>query len=646
VRLPFGRRPADAPPFASLESSASRDSARRWWLLALAGAMAVGIASLRLISPDPSHPYFVLWIVPVLIVAVEFGVAAGVTAALISMGAAVFVDGVLADQPNLRLDDYIFRGTAIIFLGATFGIFAERLRRNSEAQARFWELSSDLLTVADPSGYLLRVSPSWTRTLGWTPEELTSRPFLEFVHPDDQEASRAELERVIRGKGTDFENRYAMPDGSYRLLQWRAAAEPETGHIAAVARDVTERAEIQRRLEEAVEDATRANEAKSEFLSRMSHELRTPLNAILGFSQLLEMAELEETDRESVRHIREAGDHLLRLVGELLETAVIEAGQISISVEPVDAGAILDEVVALLEPLAIEARVQLRAERPETGPVVLADPQRLTQILINLISNAVKYNRRGGSVVVSCDTRAIDGWFDPGAFEGCFVVADDGPGMDTEQLEAVFEPFERLGAERARIEGTGLGLPLARRLAELMDGSLEAESTPGRGTVMRICLRLADAQPASEAGAPAGAMNVNGNGNTLARGAGTERAILCIEDDDASAELVERALGQTGRPLRFFRARDALRGLERVRDSHPDVILLDLDLPDMHGSEVLRILRSEPDTAQLPVIVITAAAADREAEALLAAGADAFLTKPVDVARLRELALGKEVKPQ
>jgi PAS domain-containing protein len=202
MRLPFEQRPADAAPYPSFRLTPSRRPTKRWVWAAIAVAMAVGIASLRIVFPDPDHPYFVLWIVPVLIVAVEFGTAAGVAAALISMATAGFVDGLLVDHPVLGPEQYLFRGAAIIFLGAGFGFLADRLRQSAEAQARFWTLSSDLLTIADRSGYMIRVSPSWTRTLGWSAEELTSRPFLEFVHPDDQEASRAELERVLtRGEG-------------------------------------------------------------------------------------------------------------------------------------------------------------------------------------------------------------------------------------------------------------------------------------------------------------------------------------------------------------------------------------------------------------------------------------------------------------
>ncbi len=447
------------------------------WLL-LAAVLFAAIFILRLLVPGTEHPIALLYAIPVLIVAIERGAVAGVAAAGTAVLLAAIWDFELSPEGPHAFEEYAIRAAVVIVLGASVGMLANRLRVSIEAQTRFWDLSTDLLATADMSGHLTHVSPSWTRQLGWSAEELAARPFAEFVHPDDREATFAEFVRVLEtGEGSDFENRYVCRDGSYRTLQWRAKFEPVTGQIYAAARDITERGENRRRLEAAVRTATEANEAKSEFLSRMSHELRTPLNSILGFTQLLELSDLAPEDREAVMHIHEGGNHLLRLVNEVLEISVIETGHMKISLEPVLAAAVLEEALALIEPLAAEAEVELSGTA-EPGLVVLADRQRLTQVLINLINNGVKYNRPGGTVTVTCELT--------GPARAQFVVSDDGPGMDAKQISAVFTPFERLGAERGRVEGTGLGLPLAKRLVELMGGTLEPSSEPGRGTTMRV----------------------------------------------------------------------------------------------------------------------------------------------------------------
>ncbi len=619
-----GPRAVPDPDPATDPVSAARGPGTRVWLW-IAAVLFVWIFVLRVLVPGTEHPIALLYAIPVLIVAIERGVRAGIAAALLAVGLAAIWDFGISPEPPHAFEEYVVRAVVVLVLAASVGALANRLRASIETQARFWELSTDLLATTDNRGRFTHLSPSWTRELGWTPEELTSRPFIEFVHPDDRPATLAEFVRVIEeGKGSDFENRYMRSDGEYRRLQWRAKTEPTTGVIYAAARDITERGEIQRRLEEAVAEANAANEAKSEFLSRMSHELRTPLNAILGFTQLLEIAELEPSDREAVTHIREGGDHLLRLVNELLEISVIETGHIRVQLAPVPLDEITSEVLALIEPLASDAGVRLSGgcEQEIAGAAVLADRQRLTQVLINLVTNAVKYNRAGGSVSLTCEPA--------GAGRACFVIADDGPGMDAEQIRAVFVPFERLGAEGGRVEGTGLGLPLAKRLVDVMGGTLEPESEPGRGTTMRVGLPLASGdRPASR---PTQIPTLP----ILDEGRADRRTVVYVEDDDASTELVQRAL-EWGGGVRLVSAVSGERGLELIREHRPDLVLLDLDLPDISGGELLGRIKADPTLARIPVIVVSAATTEGQAQRLLAAGAAAYLTKPVEVARLLEL---------
>jgi len=592
--------------------------------LVLAGVLFIAIFILRIIVSNPDHPIALLYAIPVLIVAIELGMLGGVGAALLAVVLAGIWDLGISTAPDHKVEEYVIRGALALMLGSAFGALADHLRANIESQARFWELSSDLLATASTSGWFRRVSPSWTRDLGWSPEELTSRPFVEFVHPDDRALTIQALQDVIEtGEGSNIVNRYQRRDGAYRTVQWSAQREPGTDLIYAAARDITDRVEIEQRLQRAVERANQASEAKSEFLSRMSHELRTPLNAILGFTQLLEFSELDARDSEAVKHISEGGKHLLKLVNELLEISVIERGRITVSLESVAASRVLTEVLALIEPLAAEAGVKLIRERSPLAISVFADRQRLTQVLINLVTNAVKYNEPGGTVTVGCEVAS--------AGQARFVIADDGPGMDEAQIAAVFTPFERLGAERSQIEGTGLGLPLAKRLVELMGGTLDPESHPGKGTTMRVVLGIANT--ARHAGANADA-RVAGNGNGAPR---RPLTVVYVEDDDASTELVERAFEREG-DTRFLSTPSGGHGLRLVREEPPDVVLLDLDLPDLSGAEILRRLKEDPRTARIPVIVISADTREEQAERLLAAGARAYLTKPVEIAKLMELA--------
>jgi signal transduction histidine kinase/ActR/RegA family two-component response regulator len=403
----------------------------------------------------------------------------------------------------------------------------------------------------------------------------------------------------------------------------RAAIEEANGELALanqdLAREVGERKRVQDELSAAREEAERANHAKSEFLSRMSHELRTPLNSILGFGQLLELSELDEKQRESTHYIMKAGNHLLDLINEILDISRIEAGTMTMSLEPTSPRDVLEEVVDLMRPIADRQSVFLAATF-EDGPdtLVIADRQRLKQVLLNLLGNAVKYNREDGHVGVqlrrSSDIVTIQ-------------VRDTGLGIPAGRMDQLFVPFDRLGAEGSRVEGTGLGLPLSKSLIEIMGGEIGAESVENEGSLFWV--RLPVAEVSEEADAPALAPAAGSNSPPT-------HSVLSIEDNLANVTLLERVLS-TREDIRLISAVEAEMGVELAREHHPNLILLDVHLPDMSGSDALRMLRRSPETSDIPVIVLSADATEGQKRRLLDAGATEYLTKPLDVARFLEI---------
>jgi signal transduction histidine kinase/CheY-like chemotaxis protein len=375
--------------------------------------------------------------------------------------------------------------------------------------------------------------------------------------------------------------------------------------------------ELEARVAERTVAATRASQAKSEFLSRMSHELRTPLNAVLGFAQLLELSTLDERQREAVERILVAGRHLLALIDEVLEISRIEAGRLRLSLEPVEAGAVVRAALDLVRPLAAARGITLRVDGPLDARPVRADRQRLQQVVLNLLSNAVKYNRDGGEVTVACPLAA-------GRVQ--IRVSDTGRGIAPEHLARLFTPFERFPAEGEPVEGTGLGLALSRQLTEAMNGAIHVESRAGVGSTFTVELPLAEPPVAT---VPA----TKGPPAPVAATDGAAGLVLYIEDDHSNERIVEHLLDHRPR-VRLLPASRGQRGLELARERRPDLILLDLHLPDVPGEEVLRRLREEPQTRGIPVVVLSADATPPRIDRLLADGADAYLTKPIDVRRL------------
>jgi signal transduction histidine kinase/ActR/RegA family two-component response regulator len=370
--------------------------------------------------------------------------------------------------------------------------------------------------------------------------------------------------------------------------------------------------------------AEAANRSKSEFLSRMSHELRTPLNAVLGFGQLLELDDLTPDQDQAVSQITKGGRHLLDLINEILDISQIETGTLALSPEAVDVGELVGETIDLVRPLAADRGVHmLGADTTGCAVHVFADRQRLKQILLNLLGNGIKYNREGGTVSISCARP------EPGTMR--IQVTDTGPGIPQEQFGLLFTPFERLGAEQTTVEGTGIGLALSHRLAEVMGGALGVESTVGRGSTFWVDLPIVE-------GPVERIERLDSLGGTTVIGSVTaERpSVLHIEDNLSNIKLIERVLAQ--RPgINLIPAMQGRLGLELARQHRPILILLDLNLADVSGEEVLAAIRDDPVTAQIPVAIVSADAMPRQVQRLLSIGATAYLTKPIDVRQLLEL---------
>jgi signal transduction histidine kinase/DNA-binding NarL/FixJ family response regulator len=488
-----------------------------------------------------------------------------------------------------------------------------------------------------PFSRLSYVSPNIERLFGHRVEDASVDGFLlDHVHPDDRAAFDEALDRLTQGASAstvDVRFRHANGDERWVTIDIvperrgpngdeEPAAATETSAPAAVAylQDVDDRRRLEHVQREAQRAAEAANQAKSDFLSRMSHELRTPLNAVIGFAQLLEMDDLTVTQRDSVHQIVRGGEHLLDLINEVLDIARIETGRLRLSLEPVRLDDVVHEVVDLVRPLAVARGIAIPYKVPQTcGCHVYGDRQRLKQVLLNLIGNAVKYNRDHGRVDVDCEP-VSDG-------RVRVRVADTGPGIAPEKLEMVFTPFERLDAETTGIEGTGLGLALARGLVDAMGGELGVESTVGVGSTFWVDLALTSApvelaEAADSPPAPPEPARVS--------------TVLYIEDNLSNVRLVERILAH--RPhIRPIVAMQGQMGIELAQRHHPDLVLLDLNLPDMDGEEVLARLKAEPGCSDIPVVVVSADATARQIARLRASGASDYLTKPLDVARFLQV---------
>ncbi|TAK63291.1 response regulator [Methylobacter sp.] len=523
-------------------------------------------------------------------------------------------------------------GTPLNMLGVVQDITKRKFAELALAESRIrLEESQNLAKLgnweADLSTGEMRWADEIYRIFGQDPATYTPsvEGFLDAVHPDDIALVR-ESERYAAETGIhSMFHRIIRPDGEVRyvheLARLERNAEGRLVCLIGTVQDVTELKLAEQALINSRDEAERANSAKSDFLSSMSHELRTPMNAILGFGQLLEIdGALNEEQKDYVDEILKAGRHLLELINEVLDLAKIESGKINLSLELLHSTELITECVALVKPIAQVQGITID-DAPIDDYVIRADRTRLKQVLINLLSNAIKYNRPQGEVSIQVTIR--DGWVR-------LAVSDTGYGIAETRQQEVFQPFSRLGAEETDIEGTGIGLTISRRLTEMMGGNIDMESKVGRGSIFWIELPEATSGRIAES-----------NDLKQAMTAGTiftdecRYTMLYIEDNPANLRLVSQILDRIPQ-LQLITAHNPELGLELASVHHPDLILLDINLPGMDGYQVLSILRSMDSVKNMPVIAISANATSRDIERGIAAGFNDYITKPVNIRHFLE----------
>jgi PAS domain S-box-containing protein len=507
------------------------------------------------------------------------------------------------------------------------------------ARARYFDLY-DLAPVGyctlSEAGLILQSNLTAAALLGLPRGALEGQAISRFIHKADQDIyylhrkqvfetgdSRVCELRMVRADGTPFWAHLASavgqePDGTAVLrvvlsdVSERKLAEAERARFAQLLQDKNAELDRARLLAET------ANRAKSEFVSRMSHELRTPLGAILGFAQLVDTGSPTPTpaQKRSIDQILKAGWYLLGLVNEILDLALIESGQLVLAMEPISLPDLLAECKDLVETQAAQKAISLSLDRVEIPSLVQADRNRLKEVIINLLSNAIKYNTDGGMVAVDCRLSLAD------AIR--ISVRDSGAGLSPEQMAKLFQPFNRLGQETGAEQGTGIGLVVCKRLVECMGGCIGVDSTVGKGTTFWIELKTSN-----EARSPA-SMRASVPPGEAAPGGEHSRTLLCVEDNAANLLLIEEITAR--RPdIRLLSARNGRDGIAMARGARPDVILMDISLPDISGIQALQVLAEDPATAHIPVIALSAHAIPSDVRLGLEAGFFRYLTKPIRV---------------
>ncbi len=509
-----------------------------------------------------------------------------------------------------------------------FGVSKDitKIKKSEEKFAKAFQSNSALMAISSfHDGEFYDVNESFLKTLNYTREAVIGKSSADlnlFVDSNKRNELLVLLEqkKPIR----EFEIEIRKSDGEVLIGLFSAELidiENELSLLTVMV-DITERKRSENEIKQARNEAEQANIAKSEFLSRMSHELRTPLNSILGFAQLMEMDELDPEQKRGIGHIMRSGKHLLNMINEVLDISRIEAGRLSLSLEPVNVMSILNEMIEIVHPLALNKKVNVGAlDFNDTHLFVKADRQRLIQVLLNLFNNAIKYNIENGEVFVKVEKM-------PKNYAGVIYlrisVIDTGIGITEENINKLFNPFERIGADKTQIEGTGLGLAVSKKLMLAMLGNIGIKSMPDVGSTFWIELPIVENQIESLSDLDDKPVITIG----LVEKKGT---ILYIEDNLPNIELVEQVIDSYYPNIHLISNITGSETVDLAKLHKPDLILLDLNLPDIHGSEVLKQLKADNETLIIPVVIISADATPKQHDNLLNSGALKYLTKPLDI---------------
>lgn len=546
-------------------------------------------------------------------------------------------------------------------------------RKYSEKQlhkySKVVEQSPNMILITDLNYVIEYVNPAFSKVSGYSQEVIIGRQykFLKVANSDQSEYE--ELWNALNaGKVWHGENIDKRKNGE---LYWQDVSinpildeKGNTIHFVAIIQDISDRKKVEEELQElnmsleqkvmertselsitneflmkevvarkkhetelklARNEAEKANKAKSEFISRMSHELRTPMNSILGFAQLFSMGDLSPVQRRGVDHILTSGNHLLKLINEVLDISKIEAGKLSLSVEQIKVKEAISEAMDLVHPLTLNPQITISYVPHETNDLsIKADKQRLIQVLVNILTNAIKYNKKGGTVKI--ETIVERGNVDEND-KVKIAITDTGIGIAEKDINKLFVPFERIVNAEMQIEGTGLGLSIAKELIALMDGEISVQSKPGVGstfciTLPHVCHEKMDL------------LALEGIGIVNAQSKKAKGTVLYIEDNHSNIELVEQVLATHRPDIKLICNKFGKQTFDLAIEHAPDLILLDLDLPDTHGSDVIKELKQHKQTRHIPVVIISADAMPYRIKSLMKSGAERYLTKPLDVLEL------------
>ncbi len=499
----------------------------------------------------------------------------------------------------------------------------EALKKSERLFSLFMDQLPALVFMKSAESRMIYSNKAMHKALG--SEGWNGKSLFEIFDPETSRRIIEDDKNTIQAGKVRIEESFFNLDGElhhYETQKFVLEDIGEESFIGGIALDITTRKKAEDEAIKARRDAEQANIAKSEFLSRMSHELRTPLNSILGFAQLMQMGELTKNQEKNVNFIYNGGKHLLQLINEVLDISSIEAGRISFSIEPTKFNLVLQEIIEVLDPQIKEKEIKFNLlDSPSNYELVMTDHLRLKQILLNLLDNSIKYGNEGGEIVVSTETRLNKNM----STNLRISIRDSGIGISPANLTKIFNPFERIGAERTLTEGTGLGLAVVQKLLIAMGGSIEVESVLNEGSTFIFELPIAIQDGQSDGN------DNNSNSSSTNSVVDNFGSILYVEDNVSNIELVKDIISAKLKGIKLMVDSTGGSALKLAIENQPDLILLDLDLPEIHGSKILAKLKQEEKTLNIPVVIVSANALPEMRENMIALGASDYLSKPFDI---------------